>query len=82
MPLSPKLVVNILGDVGGWGAGSQLDYQIAGILGYKWTPKWTLQAGWRYLDVDYRGSTIFDTNDVGRTHGRYIRHEVVKAAAS
>jgi hypothetical protein len=25
--LSSKVVVNILGDVGGWGAGSQLDYQ-------------------------------------------------------
>ena len=33
--LAPKVVVNILGDVGGWGTGSQLDYQFAGLLGYK-----------------------------------------------
>src|SRR6478752_6888056 len=30
---SPKLVVTILGDVGGWGTGSQLEYQVAGLLG-------------------------------------------------
>ena len=60
LPLSPKVTVHILGDVGGWGAGSQLDYQIAGILSYKWRLKWTLQAGWRYLDVNYRGTVIYD----------------------
>ena len=65
VPLSPKLAVSIFGDVGGWGAGSQLDYQIGGILGYKWKPKWTLQAGWRYLDVDYRGATIYDAATSG-----------------
>jgi hypothetical protein len=54
--LSPKIVVNILGDVGGWGTGSQLDYQVAGLLGYKIKPKWTLQAGYRYMGVDYRSS--------------------------
>jgi hypothetical protein len=52
-PLSPKLAVTILGDVGGWGAGSQLEYQVAGLLGYKIKPKWTLVAGYRYLNLDY-----------------------------
>ena len=69
LPLSKALVVNIFGDVGGWGAGSQLDYQIGGLLGYKWTPKWTLQAGWRYLDVNYRGSAIFDATLSGVLFG-------------
>jgi hypothetical protein len=55
-PLSPKLAVIIAGDVGGWGAGSQLEYQIAGVLSYKLKPKWTAQAGYRYLNVDYAGS--------------------------
>ena len=41
------------GDVGGWGTGSQLEYQVFGLLGYKVKPKWTLQAGYRYLYVDY-----------------------------
>lgn len=52
-PLSPKLLVTIMGDGGGWGAGSQLDYQILGAIGYTLTPKWTLGAGYRYLFVNY-----------------------------
>jgi hypothetical protein len=54
--LTPKIVANILGDVGGWGTGSQLEYQVAGLLGYKIKSKWTLQAGYRYLSIDYRNS--------------------------
>ncbi len=53
MALSPKIVVNILGDVGGWGTGSQLEYQVGGFLGYRIKPAWTLQAGYRYLNLDY-----------------------------
>jgi hypothetical protein len=63
--LTPKVSVSIGGDVGGWGAGSQLDYQIFGILGYKINQKWALEAGWRYLDVDYRGSTVYDVATSG-----------------
>ena len=57
---APKIVITLFGDVGGWGTGSQLDYQFGGVLGYNIKPKWTLQAGYRYLFVDYRngGSTI------------------------
>jgi hypothetical protein len=40
--------------VGGWNATSKLDYQFVALLGYKLSPKWTLQAGYRYLFVDYR----------------------------
>jgi hypothetical protein len=60
--LSPKIVVNILGDVGGWGTGSQLEYQWAGLLGYRIKPAWTLQVGYRYLFIDYRGSRGFVFN--------------------
>jgi len=58
--LAPKIVITMLGDVGGWGTGSQLDYQFGGVLGYKIKPGWTLQAGYRYLFVDYRngGSSV------------------------
>jgi len=54
LPLGPKLSVTTLGDVGGWNATSKLDYQFAGLLGYKVCSKWTLLAGYRYLFVDYR----------------------------
>ncbi|HLW88968.1 MAG TPA: hypothetical protein VKR57_10785 [Terriglobales bacterium] len=52
--LAPKVVTTIAGDVGGWGTGSQLEYQIVGLLGYKLNPKMTLQAGYRYLYFDYQ----------------------------
>jgi hypothetical protein len=64
--LSPKSEVTIAGDVGGWGAGSQLDYQAVGLLGYKIKPKATLQVGYRYLHVDYRnGGATYDTTTSG-----------------
>jgi hypothetical protein len=53
-PLSPKLRFTVLGDVGGFGAGSQLEWQVAGLLGYQLNKRFTLQAGYRYLDVNYR----------------------------
>ena len=67
--LSPKATVTIAGDVGGWGAGSQLDYQIVGVLGYQIKPKWTLMAGYRYLDVNYRSGQVFDVAMSGVVFG-------------
>jgi hypothetical protein len=57
LPLSEKALFTVYGDVGGWGAGSQLEYQVMGALGYRIKPKIMLQAGWRYLFVDYTSST-------------------------
>jgi hypothetical protein len=69
--LSPKIAVNILGDVGGWDAGSQLEYQVGGLLGYKIKPRLTLQVGYRYLNVDYRGSRgiVFNATTAGVLFG-------------
>jgi hypothetical protein len=52
--LTPKVEATIGGDVGGWGVGSQMDYQIFGLLGYRIKPAMALQAGYRYLYFDYR----------------------------
>jgi len=52
--LTPKVEVTIGGDVGGWGAGSQIDYQVFGLLGYRIKPALALEAGYRYLYFDYR----------------------------
>ena len=57
MPLSPKAGITILGDAGAGGA--TVDYQIAGLLGYKIKPKIILLLGYRYLDVNYRPSSTF-----------------------
>jgi hypothetical protein len=70
--LSQKAMVTIVGDAGGGGANS--DYQIAGLLGYKIGKKYILQAGWRYLDVNYRGSQsfVYDTATSGLLFGLTI----------
>jgi len=57
--LAPKIAVTVAGDVGGWGTGSQLEYQALGLLGYKLNPAVTLQAGYRYLYFDYsKGGSV------------------------
>ena len=53
-PLSAKLRFALFGDVGGFGAGSELEWQVATMLGYQINKMFTLQAGYRYLDVNYR----------------------------
>lgn len=65
--LSPKAVVNILGDVGGWGTGSELEYQWAATLGYRVKPRWALHAGYRYLNVNKHGNrgSIFNATTAG-----------------
>ena len=55
-PLSAKLRLTLFGDVGGFGAGSELEWQVASLLGYQINKRFTLQAGYRYLDVNYRNS--------------------------
>ena len=68
--LSPKILVTIGGDVGGWGAGSQLDYQFGALLGFRIKPSVVLQAGYRYLSVDYRsGGTIINLITSGAVLG-------------
>jgi hypothetical protein len=53
-PLSEKLVAQVWGDVGGWGSGSQLEYQLVGALTYNIRPKYGLDIAWRYNWLSYR----------------------------
>jgi hypothetical protein len=71
LTLSPKVVVNILGDVGGWNTGSKLEYQIVGLIGYRIKPALTLQAGYRYLNLDYSGKQgiVFNITTAGVLFG-------------
>jgi hypothetical protein len=81
VPLGPKTSITALGDVGGWNATAKLDYQFAGLLNFKISPKWTISPGYRYLFVDYRtrnsiynmvtpGAVIGLTYRVGSTTGK------------
>ena len=49
-PCSAKTALTVAGDVGGWGTGSQLEYQVVGLLGYKLKPEHDF-AGWVSLFV-------------------------------
>jgi len=70
--LTPKVVMTILGDAGGGSARS--DYQIAGLLGLRVSRKVILQAGYRYMSVNYRpqSSFVFDLNQSGAVVGATI----------
>jgi hypothetical protein len=72
IPVSQKAMITVGGDAGGGGANS--DYQVAGILGYKISKKCVLQAGWRYLDVNYRSSSssVYNTATSGLLLGLTI----------
>ena len=41
-------------DVGGFGVGSDLSWQLAGYFGYMPSKNWNLYAGYRHLDIDYK----------------------------
>jgi len=70
VPLSEKIVANVLGDVGGWGTGSQIEYDVAGTLGYRVKPTLTLLMGYRYLRLVYRsGPFLFNIHEPGILFG-------------
>ena len=57
-------------DVGGFGVSSQSTWQVAGLLGYEYSPKVSLLAGYRYLSVDYnRNGFVFDVDMSGPIFG-------------
>lgn len=55
--LSRRAFVRIFGDAGG--ATARLDYQVGGALGLRVARKWTVEAGYRYLAVDYGSPSNF-----------------------
>lgn len=55
--LTKKAFVTIFGDAGG--ASAKCDYQVGGALGFRISEKWALQAGYRYLNVDYGSSANY-----------------------
>jgi len=57
LELTPKLSIGIRGDAGAGSANH--DYEIVGLFGVRVAKKWVLNAGYRYMDVDYRPSSTF-----------------------
>ena len=59
--LTDRLSLQALGDVGGFGAGSDLTWQAFAGIGYRFHPRWTFTAGYRALAVDFeRGDFELD----------------------
>jgi opacity protein-like surface antigen len=54
--------VTLIGDIGGFDAGSRLTWQALGTVNYQWNENWVFHAGYRALHVDYRkGRFLYDT---------------------
>jgi opacity protein-like surface antigen len=51
-----KWYLSALGDVGGFGAGSDLTWQAFAGVGYRFNPRWSVTAGYRALAVDFEKS--------------------------
>jgi hypothetical protein len=66
--------VTVLGDVGGFGIGSDLTWQVFGGVSFDITKTWLLKAGYRALGVDYEnGSFKLDIVSHGPVVGLGIR---------
>lgn len=53
--------VTLVGDIGGFGVGSNSTWQAVGTVNYQWNEKLALRAGYRALSVDYEnGSFLYD----------------------
>ena len=55
---SDRLGATVYADVGGFGAGSQITWQILGTLDYRVTDWLVLRAGYRHLRIEYHGDVI------------------------
>ena len=54
--LSDHFGLTAYGDVGGFGAGSELTWQALGSVDYRITTSTTVSAGWRYLTFDKKSA--------------------------
>jgi opacity protein-like surface antigen len=61
-------------DVGGFGVGADIDWQVQGTLQYRYSDSVTLEAGYRYLAVDYDSDGfVFDVAMQGPIIGAKFR---------
>lgn len=62
-PLGGRWSLQARGNVGGFGVGSDLMWQLAAHLHYRAAEKWLFSFGYRVIDIDY---------DQGRDSGRFV----------
>ena len=56
MPLTEKLSASGFVDIGGFGVGSEFTWEIFGGLDYAFTKRFSANAGFRYMSIDYDAS--------------------------
>jgi hypothetical protein len=64
--LTRRLFLAARADVGGFGVGSELAYQLQGTLGFDVTESFFMEGGYRYLNTDYQnGGFLHDAEQAG-----------------
>jgi hypothetical protein len=53
-PRAHRLHAQVYTEIGGFGAGSDFTWQIFPTVGYRFTDHFSLEAGYRWLDLDYK----------------------------
>jgi len=72
--LSERWSLSLRGDVGGFGVGSDLTWNVTALLGYRLSETTTLAIGYRHLDIDYaNGNFEFDAQFSGPYLGLSFR---------
>jgi hypothetical protein len=56
--MTEKLFLTGRGDVGGFGVGSELTWQISAAFGWQINDAWSIDLGYRYMDIDYTGDNF------------------------
>lgn len=65
-PLAPRLSGLLQADIGGFGVGSDMTYQVTGTLNYRAGRSSYVSAGWRHLHLEYdNGGTRFVGSQTG-----------------
>jgi len=73
LPLGKKFSFNVRGDIGGFGAGSDLTWQAFPSLGWQISESFSLQAGYRWVYTDYEtGSGLHRFKYDMLTHGPQV----------
>ena len=63
--LSPRLLLQLHGDVGGFGVGSRSSWQALGTLRYRISSRWSARAGFRDVGINFKDDNkrfLYDVN--------------------